>query len=81
MKGTREDIATPQLYSIAASQRTIHGLYRSGTERTTTLYTDDTNQPHGSPNWLEFRDQDLQDDNHPGRGWRRGSMASNARHV
>ena len=53
-------VATPGLYSIAASQGAIRGLYRSGTESMATLYTDDPNQVHGSPDCLELVDQDLQ---------------------
>ena len=78
VKGARENIATPQLYSIPASQRAIRGLYRSGTENMNTLHTDDPNQVHGSPDCLELRDQDLQDDSHPGRGWRNASVGSNS---
>ena len=42
------------------------------------LHTDDPNQVHGSPDCLELIAQDLQDDSHPGRGWRRDKVGSNA---
>ena len=45
------------------------------------LHTDDPNQVHGSPDCLELRDQDLQDDSHPGRGWRNDKVGSNAPFV
>ena len=59
VKGTRENIATPQLYSIPTSHPAIRWLYRSGTESMNTIHTDDPNQVHGSPDWLDPVDQNL----------------------